>query len=1230
MRTGPTRLTGTAVLAALTVAGLAGPAAADPPPTDALVAHYDFADLSSPTVHDVSGQGRDATVVGTVAAGERGLLLGPAAYVTLPPLLAEASSASVSVEVRADAAAFQTANFVWTFGGPGVSASGGGTGYFFAAVHSKQARTEITPTNWQGEQEARAAAGAFAADTWTNLTSVLDADADTLTLYVDGVQAAQATGVTVTPSQFGSQAVNYLGRSAYSADANFTGEVADLRVYTDALTPAEVDAIADEQATDALAALRTRVESALAVTDGEGRALRSVTLPAGVTWTSSDPAVIGTTGTVVRPAAGLPDARVTLQVSYATRGLTDSATYVVTVPAQREDRLVAHYPLDETAGTAVADASGNGAGATVVGNAVWNGGYGLRLDGSTYVDLPDNLLAGARSATFSIETSADPVSLARNNFLWTLGGTGTEGYWFASTGNGHARTEITATTYTAEQTAQDPAPFPADTWTNVTATIDGSTSPATIALYVDGEQVASTTNAAVVTPAELATQTLNAIGRSAYSADSRYVGTVAQARVYATALSAEQVRDVVLEDAATVAGAFALDVAAVDGTRVTDALPGAPGVTWTADVAGVVAPDGTITRPQADQDALVRVVATATYTDRTGTTRTLPPVTFDVPTTPPNDGPALVDADGGHFYADPNVTVFGDTYYVYATTDGTPGWGGNTFYAWSSKDLVTWTRADEPFLTLDGANGNVPWATGNAWAPTIIERDGRYWFYFSGHNPADNAKNIGVAVADSPQGPFTALPDSMLKGSTGNGQEIDPAAFRDPQTGTHYLLWGNGTPYYAELDDSMTSLRTAPKVISGLTNFREGLFLNYRQGTYHLTYSIDDTGSENYRVGYATATSMNGPWTYRGEILTKAPSIDVYATGHSSILNVPGTDDWYIVYHRFAQSVPAAQRTGYYRETKIDRLTVGADGLFQTVVPTLRDVAPETVMTPTLTGTARVGQPLTAAATGVADEWTATGYRWFVDGTAVAGQTGATFVPRAADAGLTVTAEVTATDAAGHVAVRTTAPSAAVLAPLPVATTTTATVARSVRYGAPHTVKVAVTAQDGATVGGTATVTVRRSGTVVLVRTVTLTRGAASVPLGRLGVGVYSVQVRYGGSATLLASTGIATTTVVPTPSSVTTTLSRGTIGQRTGVLTANVVARTATGVPATGKATVQVVRAGKVVRTTTVTLSGGKAAVRIGKLTATGTYTVKVTYRGTANIARSVAKAVTFRVVAR
>lgn len=294
-------------------------------------------------------------------------------------------------------------------------------------------------------------------------------------------------------------------------------------------------------------------------------------------------------------------------------------------------------------------------------------------------------------------------------------------------------------------------------------------------------------------------------------------------------------------------------------------------------------------------------------------------------------------------YADPNIAVFGTTYYIYATTDGFAGWGGNVFYSWESDNLVNWTRSETPFLTLNGTNGNVPWATGNAWAPTIIERNNKFYFYFSGHNPTYNRKTIGAAVADSAQGPFTAQATAMILNNEAltTGQAIDPATFLDPLSGRYYLFWGNGSPLYAELGDDMVSIKQDTLAsISGLTDFREGIFVNYRNGTYHITYSIDDTGSANYRVGYATSSSVNGPWTYRGVILQKNETLGILATGHNSIINVPGTDDWYIAYHRF--KIPEGD--GTHRETTIDVLNFDpVTGLMKTVVPTLTSVAPENI-----------------------------------------------------------------------------------------------------------------------------------------------------------------------------------------------------------------------------------------------------------------------------------------------
>ncbi|GIZ41409.1 hypothetical protein CKM354_000471400 [Cercospora kikuchii] len=285
-------------------------------------------------------------------------------------------------------------------------------------------------------------------------------------------------------------------------------------------------------------------------------------------------------------------------------------------------------------------------------------------------------------------------------------------------------------------------------------------------------------------------------------------------------------------------------------------------------------------------------------------------------------------------YADPNIAIVGCEYYIYATTDGFPGWGGQQFFVWKSSDLVTWTRSDTAFLTLNGTSGNVPWATGNAWAPGFIERDGKFYFYFSGQNPTYDRKTIGVAVASSPEGPFTAEPEAMILNNEAitSGQAIDPQAFHDPITGKYYLYWGNGNPVMAELSSDMQSIIPSTlQSVSGLTDFREASFVVYRAPYYHFTYSIDDTGSPNYRVGYATGPSATGPWTYHGVILEKDESQGILGTAHNSIVNVPGTDEWFIAYHRF--NIPNGD--GTHRETTIDRLEFGEDGLIKKVVPTL-------------------------------------------------------------------------------------------------------------------------------------------------------------------------------------------------------------------------------------------------------------------------------------------------------
>ncbi|MFD9985325.1 family 43 glycosylhydrolase [Streptomyces massasporeus] len=282
--------------------------------------------------------------------------------------------------------------------------------------------------------------------------------------------------------------------------------------------------------------------------------------------------------------------------------------------------------------------------------------------------------------------------------------------------------------------------------------------------------------------------------------------------------------------------------------------------------------------------------------------------------------------------ADPDVQYLNGRYWIYPTTDGFQGWSGTQFKAYSSKDLVNWK---DHGVILD-LGPDVSWADKNAWAPAIAERNGKYYFYFCAE------QQIGVAVADSPAGPFKdALGKPLVaKGGSLKGQMIDPAVFTDDD-GQAYLYWGNGHGYVVPLDDDMVSFDASKVKDITPDNFREGSFVIKRKGTYYFMWSEDDTRSENYHVAYATGPSPLGPWTKRGTILQKRPEYGILATGHHSVVNTPGTDDWYMVYHRFALNGPGLPAgDGMHRETTVDRMEFAADGTIKPVLPTLEGIEP--------------------------------------------------------------------------------------------------------------------------------------------------------------------------------------------------------------------------------------------------------------------------------------------------
>jgi len=290
------------------------------------------------------------------------------------------------------------------------------------------------------------------------------------------------------------------------------------------------------------------------------------------------------------------------------------------------------------------------------------------------------------------------------------------------------------------------------------------------------------------------------------------------------------------------------------------------------------------------------------------------------------------------YYADPDILYSekNKKYYLYPTSDGFDGWSGYYFKTFSSDNLKDWK--DEGVI-LD-LKKDVSWADRNAWAPAIIEKKVkgkyRYYYYFSA------AQKIGVAVADEPTGPFTdsgkALIDFRPEGVKG-GQEIDPDVFTDPKTGKSYLYWGNSYMAVAELNDDMVSIKkNTLKVMTPDATFREAIYVFYRNGLYYFLWSEDDTRSENYRVRYATSKSPTGPLDIPKDnlILVKDPSKGIYGTGHNSVIQVPGKDEWYMVYHRFSKpnGIKMGSPAGFHREVAIDRLEFNADGSIKPVVVT--------------------------------------------------------------------------------------------------------------------------------------------------------------------------------------------------------------------------------------------------------------------------------------------------------
>lgn len=285
------------------------------------------------------------------------------------------------------------------------------------------------------------------------------------------------------------------------------------------------------------------------------------------------------------------------------------------------------------------------------------------------------------------------------------------------------------------------------------------------------------------------------------------------------------------------------------------------------------------------------------------------------------------------FTADPAVLVHDCTFYITAGHDeGTTGFHLQDWYVLSSKDMVNWSYNGGPVLTLDVFE----WANANAWASQMVERDGKFYWYVPVRE-AGGAMAIGVAVADSPLGPF----EDPIGGPLVNDQiemeafdyddagqtayTIDPTVLVDDD-GQAYLVYGSFWRMVAvRLGDDMISLE-GEMVEETPPNFFEAPDLVKRGETYYLTYAA---GANPATIDYATSTSPMGPWQGQGTILEELPNNpgEDAATSHPAIAEFAG--QWYLVYH--LSDGPGGGT--YRRQVAIEKLTFNEDGSIQPVTP---------------------------------------------------------------------------------------------------------------------------------------------------------------------------------------------------------------------------------------------------------------------------------------------------------
>lgn len=268
------------------------------------------------------------------------------------------------------------------------------------------------------------------------------------------------------------------------------------------------------------------------------------------------------------------------------------------------------------------------------------------------------------------------------------------------------------------------------------------------------------------------------------------------------------------------------------------------------------------------------------------------------------------------WYADPEAAIFKKQYWIYPTWSDK--YNKQVFFdAFSSPDLLHWKKHEH---ILDTAS--VKWAKRAMWAPAIVEKNRKYYLFFSANDIQSNNEygGIGIAVADKPQGPFKDYLGKPLIAAFYNGaQPIDQFVFHD-KDGQYYIIYGGWQHCnIAKLKNDFTGIIP----FNDGTMFREitppgyveGPFMFMRNNKYYFMWSEGGWTGPDYSVAYAIADSPFGPFERVGKILQQDSAIATGA-GHHSIMHNTAKDLWYIIYHRR----PLGETAANNRATCIEQL----------------------------------------------------------------------------------------------------------------------------------------------------------------------------------------------------------------------------------------------------------------------------------------------------------------------